>query len=122
MPSTSTIRLKNIRIFAKHGVLPEERKLGQRFEIDLCCWLNLEGIHKSDDLGQTVDYSELHDEIIAIAEGKPFQLIEALAHELCTRLLEKHPKLERVELEIRKPAAPIDGYLDYAAVCVTMNR
>nr|XP_029118736.1 dihydroneopterin aldolase 2 isoform X2 [Elaeis guineensis] len=43
-----------------HGVKPEEKKLGQKFVVDVDAWLDLSEAGKSDNLSDTVSYTEIY--------------------------------------------------------------
>ena len=53
-----TIELEGLVVFGHHGYLEEERRLGQRFLVDL--WVDVdETAAASDEIGDTVDYRRL---------------------------------------------------------------
>ena len=84
-----------------HGCLPEERVKGQPFIVDLALRLDLK------DAGLTDDYGEVCNTVVAIVEGKPFNLIESLAYAIGDRLLEQFFLLDSVAVTLHKPEAPI---------------
>ena len=53
------IRVTRIAVFGRHGVLPEEAVLGQRFYISLEARLDLGAAGRSDDVAGTVSYADL---------------------------------------------------------------
>jgi len=110
------ITLKNMQFFGYHGVLAEEQKNGQNFFIDAEIYLDLKIAGKSDDLGDTIDYSEIYDIIKYITVQKRFRLIEKLAESIAEEILLKSQLIEAVIVRVRKPEAPIDGVLDWAEV------
>lgn len=116
------IRLTNIRVFGYHGVLEEERRLGQRFEIDVAFRLPPGHRVHDDDLSSTVDYSAVYARVMTLAQGEPFRLIESLADAIAQRLLADFPLIHEIDVEVRKPAAPISGPLDHASVKLTLKR
>lgn len=116
------IKLVNIAIHGRHGVLEEERRLGQRFFIDVTCRLPEGHVVRDDDLSTTVDYSKVFALVSDIAGQQPCRLLETLAQVLCRRILADFSLVSEVEIEIRKPAAPIGGILDHAAVRLSLRR
>lgn len=90
-----------------HGCLLEERVKGQPFIVDLALRLDLKNAGLTDDLQRTVDYSEVCKTVVAVVEGKPFNLIEALAYAIGGRLLELFSLLVSVAVTVHKPEAPI---------------
>jgi len=101
------INIKNLEVFARHGVLPGENVMGQKFLISASLYMDIRCAGKSDELGRTLDYSELCGVIKAFVEENTFRLIETVAERLAGKLLIENPALQRIWLEIKKPWAPI---------------
>ena len=97
------ILLEGMIFYGRHGTLPTERELGQRFVVDVEIWCDLRPAGLSDDLSQTVDYSEVHAQIKEIVEGEPVNLTETLAERIATATLERHPRVEGVRVKVSKP-------------------
>lgn len=113
------IRLSGLRARGHHGVLPEERANGQDFVIDVDLELPLGAAAASDDLTRTVHYGELAEEVVAAVERDPVDLIETVAERIAGVVL-AHPAVERVEVTVHKPDAPIA--VPFADVAVTLVR
>ncbi|NKQ99586.1 dihydroneopterin aldolase, partial len=73
------IRVTRIAVFGRHGLLPEEAVLGQRFYISLEARLDLGEAGRSDEVTGTVSYADLTQIAVEIATERRFNLIEALA-------------------------------------------
>lgn len=116
------IKLINIAVHGRHGVLDEERRLGQRFFIDLLCRLPEGHRVRDDDLASTVDYAAVFALVQKLAGENPCRLLETLATRITQAVLDQFPLVAEVEIEIRKPAAPIGGILDHAAVRLRLRR
>jgi len=117
------IMLEGMQFYGYHGVNPEERVLGQRFLIDVALFVNLRGAGSSDDLSQSISYSEVYRQVKEIAEGEPRNLIEAVAEDIASRLLETYPLAFALTVTVRKPEAPIKGsMLDAAGVTIHRSR
>lgn len=115
------IFFRDIAIFARHGVFSEEASLGQRFEIDVDCFLDLSAYALTDDYKQAVDYGKVYESIRQVAEKERFWLIEALAERLAMKLLDGYP-LEAVRVEVRKPGAPVPGIFGTVGVEVVRRK
>ena len=113
------IRLEGLRVFGRHGVLPEERRDGQDFVVDVVLWLDLREAAEADDLRATVHYGELAERLAAVVGGEPVDLLETLASRLATVCLEPS-RVRRVEVTVHKPQAPIP--VPVADVSVTLVR
>jgi len=107
--------LEGLRFYCFHGVNPEERALGQRFVVDVHLAADLRQAGRSDDLGDTVNYSAVAKRVRAIVEGPPRELIEAVAEEIATALLAEHPLARSVTVTLRKPEAALKGIIMEAA-------
>ena len=116
------IVLKGLQVFARHGVLPEENKLGQRFALDVTAFLDLGPAGHSDDYKQTVCYDALTKLVLETVTTKRFYLIEAAAEAIAGAILSAFPPVERVAVEIRKPAAAIDAVFDHVGVVIERSR
>ena len=53
------LKIENIKLWARVGVLDKERKLGQLFSLDIFLWANFEKCTLNDDIEKTIDYSKL---------------------------------------------------------------
>ena len=116
------ILVRGLQVFARHGVMPEEARLGQRFSIDVTAHLDLRPAGESEDLRKTVDYEALVRLAIETFTARRFSLIEAAAEAVAQAVLASFPTVERVEVEVRKPAAPIDAVFAYVGVAVERSR
>lgn len=113
------IKLDGLDFFGYHGVLPEENKLGQRFIVDACMYLDLHKAGKNDDLTETVNYAEVYNKIKVIVEGETVKLIETLADRIASAVL-GFDLVSSVQVTVSKPGAPINGI--FGNVSVTVNR
>jgi dihydroneopterin aldolase len=117
------ILLKGMRFYGYHGVNPEERVLGQRFIVDVGMAVDLRRAGKSDELAETVSYSDAYRLVKGIVEGAPRNLIEAVAEEIAGVILARHERVKRVSVTVHKPEVPLKGaLLDAAAVRITRWR
>jgi len=106
------IELTGLRVAGRHGVFDFERENGQDFVVDL----KIEIPRLVDDeLDQTVDYGALANEVAEIIAGPPVNLIETLAENIATAVLD-HQLVNQVEVCVHKPQAPIDLTFDDVAV------
>ncbi len=110
------IKIENLEIFCNHGVLEEENRLGQKFLVSLVMYLDTKKAGMNDDFNCTVDYSEICHFIYAFMQEKTFSILEAVAENLCTAILRHYGLVQAVELEVKKPWAPIGLHLDAASV------
>lgn len=114
------IHIKNLEVFGKHGVLPEENRLGQKFQINATLYLSTREAGLKDDLIKTIHYGEASRFMADFMVNHTFQLIEAAAEQMARAVLLQFPVLEKIRLEIAKPWAPIG--LPLEAVSVEIER
>ncbi|MEJ8574348.1 dihydroneopterin aldolase [Microbaculum marinum] len=116
------IFLRGIVLFGHHGVFEEEKRLGQRFELDLDCRLDLSRAGRTDSVRDTADYGAIYETVRTVVEDMRFKLIEALAEEIARRLLAGFEAIQGVRVEIRKPSAPIRGVFDTVGIEIDRDR
>ena len=100
----SKIFIKDLRVRCIIGTLPEERKHRQELTINLTVETDLQRAAASDDLSDTVDYSQIERDATAIAEESGFLLIERLAGEIGRTILERYPAVTQITVAIDKPS------------------
>ena len=119
---TGRIHLKNMAFYGYHGHHPEENALGQRFLVDLVLEADVEEAARTDSLAAAVDYVRVHAICRKVVEQEKVKLLETLGARIIDTILRECPKVDRVEILIKKPAAPIPGTLDYVAFEASRNR
>lgn len=112
------IRIENLELYAYHGVFPEENKLGQKFVISASLYVDAAKPAKQDDLAQSVNYGEVCQFIKNWMETHTVKLIETVADTLAREILLAFPLIQRIELEVKKPNAPVPMSFDYVSVTV----
>lgn len=121
-PSLTRISVRDLCLFAHHGVLPEETRLGQRFFINMDVLAEIDQAINHDDYAQAVCYSELCRIACGVSQHANFQLIETLADHIALAVLEHYSQIIEVHIEIRKPSAPLPYTVREVAVEVTKKR
>lgn len=116
------ITVTGIEALGFHGVNQFERDYGQKFVVDATVHLSVAQAAASDDLADTVNYSELTKLIVAIVQGEPVNLIETLAERIADAVLAETSahRVSKVKITVHKPNAPIDA--TFADVSVTVVR
>ena len=116
------IALEGMVFYGYHGVHPEERRLGQRFVVDLVAERELRTAGLSDDLADTTSYSDVYEVVREIVEGRPRRLLESVAEAIAGRVLEEF-EVASVRVTVRKPKAPMPGgTFSHAAVEILRER
>lgn len=119
---TDRVFLRGMVFFARHGVHAEEARLGQRFEVDLDCFLDLGPAAAADDADAAVRYDHLYETARKIVTGERTALIETVGARLADAVLARFDRVERVRVEIRKPGAPIEGVFETVGIEIDRSR
>lgn len=121
MTATDRLTLRGMRFAGRHGVLPEERRTPQPFEVDLVLHLDLAAAAASDELKDTVNYAEVFERVRAVIEGPSHRLIESLAGTIADAVL-VDPRIDELEVRVRKPQAPLPGEFEYVEAALVRRR
>ena len=114
------IKITNLKVFAHHGVFPEETRDGQDFYVNAKLFLDCRKAGKTDNLSDSLNYGEVSHFITDFLQDHTYKLIESVAEQLAEAMLLSMPVLKGVEIELCKPHAPIG--LPFENVSVTMKR
>ena len=102
------IILEGIQFYGYHGRNNEERVLGQPFEVYLEAELDLTAAGVSDDIADSVSYTDLYRVAKRHVEGPGRNLVEAVAHAIASEILDTYP-VESVRVRVMKVRPPIKG-------------
>ena len=109
------LTLSGMKFYSHSGLFSFERDVGQLFEIDVDCYLDLRKATDSDKIGDTINYPQLFQLIKEIMEHSRFNLMERLAGEIADKVLRDFP-VEKITVRCRKPRVPVKGFIDFAEV------
>lgn len=109
------IELKQMTFFAYHGVMEQERKVGNTFTIDLTIGMDLSRAIASDKLDDTISYADVYQ---AVKEEMaiPSNLIEHAAGRILQRLKADFPVIQQLRIRLAKRNPPMGGDIVSAAV------
>lgn len=113
------IYIENLEVFAHHGVLAEETRNGQNFYVNAVLYTDTAKSAVNDNLELTVNYAEVCDFISSYMQNNTFRLIETVANRLAEKILTNFNLIEKIDIEIRKPNAPIQHNFDCVSVKIT---
>ena len=116
------IKIKDLEIFANHGVFEEEKVLGQKFLVTISLFLDVRQAAREDILQKSIHYGELANHVKEWMCEHSFELLESVAQGLCEDLLLTYESsgLREVEVTVKKPWAPVKLPLD--TVSITVRR
>jgi len=114
------ITVEGIRVFAYHGHLPEEAKLGGNFIVNAWVKTDTSEVEKTDDLNDTVDYVKIID-IVKEQMAIRSDMIEQPARRIVDAILTLN-KVQKVKVEVQKITPPIDATFDKISVTIKAER
>jgi len=116
-----SIKLKNIRVFAYHGCLVEEGKIGSDYRVDLKVKGDLSNSATSDDLLDTIDYVHLN-KIVKEEMAIRSKLLERVAQRINNRVLQEILMVQKVKVSVSKINPPIGGNVEMVSVTLSKSR
>ena len=118
---TGKISLEGLEFHAYHGVYPQERSSGNKFEVDVIVETEIHDAAFQDDLSGTINYEDLYALVKAEME-KPSKLLETVGHSIADKVLKVFTSAIQVEVKISKFNPPIGGVCKKASVVVSRNK
>lgn len=113
------IKVKNIRVYAYHGCLIEEGKIGSDYRVDVTVKANLSKSTQTDNLSDTVDYVHLN-KIVKQEMAIRSKLLEEVAKRILNRILDEIPLVDKADVAVSKLNPPIGG--NVAMVTIEMSK
>lgn len=107
-----------MEFFAYHGFYEEERKVGNRFVVDLSVTVDLSQAAQTDKLSQTVNYEVLY-RIVKDEMEVPSHLLEHMAGRILERVYAKYAHVQSVTVSIAKQNPPVGGVCRQSKVTMT---
>ena len=115
------IKVENIRVYAYHGCLKEEGKIGSDYRVDLEVKVNLKPSSITDQLSDTVDYVLLN-RIAKEEMAKPSHLLETVGKRMLDRIFSEEATVTRATVWVSKINPPIGGDVELVTIKMTRKR
>ena len=115
------VSLEGLEFHAYHGIYPQERSSGNKFEVDIHVETRFADAAFNNELSGTINYEELYA-VVKQEMDKPSKLLEAVAHAIARQTLETFSEASTVEVKISKFNPPIGGVCRKASVVVTSRK
>lgn len=116
------ITIKGLKLFAYHGVNPEEKRDGQNFILDIDYYVNIQNACQNDNLDDTVSYAKVVKLARKVFCEQKFDLIERASQVVADAILDEFEQIFKVEITLKKPEAPVSADFDYMAVTIVRER
>ena len=111
----SSIFIRRLRLYAYHGVMPQERKVGGWFIVSLRVHYNIARAMESDNVDDTLSYADLC-ELVKNEMAVPSQLLEHVVGRIAKRVFERFPEALAIDVELTKENPPMGVNCDGAGV------
>lgn len=116
---TFDISLRDVHIYARHGVFSQEQTVGNEFILNLTVKYRYPLPEVADELSDTISYADLYE--IALQEmQKPSKLLEHVAWRIATDIRRRYPFVISSSISIEKTAPPIPGICGSSSVTLTL--
>jgi dihydroneopterin aldolase len=115
------IKVNNIKLYAFHGCLDEEAKIGSEYKVDIAVKADLKKSSKTDELADTVDYVHLNlivKEEMAIRS----KLLEEVAQRILDRFFKELKMIKKATVSVSKINPPIGGNVEEVVIILTKKR
>lgn len=113
--TSSYISLRNVRFHAFHGVMPQERRVGGDFLVNLRVGYPLEQAMQSDEVSDTLNYAALY-EVVKTEMMQPANLLEHVAGRIADAVVKRFPQVTSIDLDLTKQNPPMGADCDGAGV------
>lgn len=118
----SVVFIDKLRLYAFHGVMPQERRVGGWFVVSLRVhYNNMENVLDSDDVGDTLNYAELC-ELIRQEMAQPSCLLEHVAGRIARTVFSRFPRVLSLHISVTKDNPPMGANCAGAGVEFTFNK
>lgn len=115
------VRLEKVRFHAFHGMLPQERKIGNDFEVDISAAYFIKETNVADDLRGSLCYAELY-ELATDIMSQPSNTLEHVAATIGNTIQKRWNGLETITVSVSKMAPPIRRFHGMAKVTWCWKR
>lgn len=122
MLALDKISIKGLKLFAYHGVNPEEKENGQSFVFDIDYYVNIAKACHNDSIDDTVSYAKVVKAVRSAFTEEKYDLIEKAAQVVADAILDSFEDIFKVDITLKKPEAPIKADFDYVSVTISRER
>lgn len=112
---TATIEVNGLRLTACHGVMEQERKVGNEFEVTAHLTADVMEALTDDSIESTINYAEVV-EIISLIMKQPVNLLEHAAYQIKRALTAAYPNITSGMVRVVKLTPPIPAQMESVAV------
>ncbi|MCD4669125.1 MAG: 2-amino-4-hydroxy-6-hydroxymethyldihydropteridine diphosphokinase [Actinomycetia bacterium] len=114
--------INNLKLYGYHGVREHEKKDGQDFIFNICIHIEDKSLKNSDNLEDSLSYSDVIREVNKINKNQKFDLLETLSRVIADEIISMSGLVKKVDVRIEKPSPPIDEELDSVGVEYSLKK
>ena len=119
--ATGKISLDDMRFYAYHGVMEQERRVGSEYSVSLIVEADLTDAARTDDVADTINYAELY-ELVKREMAMPSKLLEHVTARIGQRAIEAYERIIAVTVKVTKLNPPMGGDSKGASVELKLTR
>ena len=112
------IELKKMLFYAYHGVMEQERIVGNTYRVDLKLFLDLSKAIRSDKLEDTINYAGIFS-LVKEEMAIPSRLLEHVSGRIIQKIRQTYPSVSTIKIRLAKINPPIEGQIQEAAITIT---
>ena len=116
------ILIRDLKIFAFHGVNEEEKINGQNFVFDIDLYVNMTKACYSDNVEDTVSYAKVIKTVTRVFTAKKYDLLEKAAQITADAILDEYSDVSKVTVTLKKPEAPMKADFSFVGVQIERER
>lgn len=116
------IIIKGLKVFAYHGVNPEEKADGQNFILDITAYKNLKKAGETDNIDDTVSYAKILKTAVKVLNEDKYDLLEKVAQRVAQQIFLEFDSIKAIDVCLKKPEAPIKAGFEYVGVEIFRTR
>ncbi|MGN0533382.1 MAG: dihydroneopterin aldolase [Eubacterium sp.] len=116
------ILIRDLKLFAYHGVNTEEKRDGQNFCFDIDLSVNMTKACYSDDVNDTVSYAKVIKTVRCVFTEQKYDLLERAAQVTAEAILDEYPDVFKVDITLKKPEAPVKADFGWVGVKISRER
>lgn len=120
---TGKVFIKDLRLHAYHGVMPQERIVGQDYKVSIEAEYDLRKAAETDSLQYALNYAAMC-KVVEDKMKKPSQLLENVAMRVAKSLLDTFKEILSVSVTITKinPPMAVECAGAGVTVCLTNDK
>ena len=111
------IEVNGIKLYAFHGCLEEEARIGGHYVVDVTISTDFSLASETDDLSKTVDYVAVNA-IVKEEMAIRSKLIEHVGQRIFSRIKNEMKGVSSLSVKITKLTPPINGDVDSVAIVI----